>query len=147
MPLSRADIAALIPHAGPMCLLDGVVRWDATTIRCVTRTHSNPVNALRTDDGLSVLCGIEYAAQAMAVHGGLAGAVNERPRAGYLASVRDVVCHRQRLDDLDGDLIVDAERVMGDESRVVYEFALFGGGTEVLTGRATVILRVEGDET
>ena len=29
--LGRAGIAALIPHAGAMCLLDRVVAWDATS--------------------------------------------------------------------------------------------------------------------
>jgi predicted hotdog family 3-hydroxylacyl-ACP dehydratase len=147
MQLSRADIAEMIPHAGPMCLLDGVVRWDAATIRCITRTHGDPANAMRTDDGLSALCGIEYAAQAMAIHGCLTGAVDGRPRAGYLAGLRDVLCHRERLDDIDGELFVDAELLMGDESRVVYRFALLEGGSEVISGRATVILSVEADET
>jgi predicted hotdog family 3-hydroxylacyl-ACP dehydratase len=89
---------------------------------------------------LPAVCGIEYAAQAMATHGGLAGSTRGRPRAGYLASLRDVVCRRDRLDDLDGDLVVDAERVLGDEGRVIYEFKVWVGKLEVLSGRAAVVL-------
>jgi len=36
---NKAGIAALIPHAGPMCLLDAVLAWDMTTIACVASSH------------------------------------------------------------------------------------------------------------
>ncbi len=137
---SKADIARLIPHAGAMCLLDGVVRWDPAQIRCVSQTHRDPANPLCAGGRLPAICGIEYAAQAMAVHGGLAGAAGNKPRAGYLVSVRDVICRRSRLDDLEGDLIVDAVRLMGDQSRVIYQFTLRVGEFEVLSGRTTVVL-------
>jgi predicted hotdog family 3-hydroxylacyl-ACP dehydratase len=140
MRLTRAEIAGLIPHAGAMCLLDGVVHWDENRIRCVSRSHLDAGNPLRAGGRLPAVCGIEYAAQAMATHGGLAGSTRGRPRAGYLASLRDVVCRRDRLDDLDGDLVVDAERVLGDEGRVIYEFKVWVGETEVLSGRAAVVL-------
>jgi predicted hotdog family 3-hydroxylacyl-ACP dehydratase len=140
--VTRAGIAALIPHAGPMCLLDGVVSWDENRIRCVSGSHRDATNPLRVDGQLPAVCGIEYAAQAMAVHGGLAGNVPRRPRAGYLASVRDVICRRQRLDDLEGSLFVEAARVLGDGGRVIYEFRLWVGELEVLSGRAAVVLDV-----
>ncbi len=130
----------MIPHAGIMCLLEGVVFWDANKIRCISATHRDPHNPMRAGGELPALCGIEYAAQAMAVHGGLGGAVGARPKAGYLASLRDVICRRGRLDDLAGDLIVDAERLAGDGSRVMYRFNLRVGDVGVLRGRATVIL-------
>ena len=62
MRLSRAEIAELIPHAGAMCLLDGVLDWDASRIRCVSRGHRDAGNPLRVDGHLPALCGIEYAA-------------------------------------------------------------------------------------
>jgi predicted hotdog family 3-hydroxylacyl-ACP dehydratase len=138
--ISREAIAAMIPHAGSMCLLDGVLSWDAGRIRCLSRTHRDLDNPLRVDEKLPALCGIEYAAQAMAIHGVLAGDVGNRPRLGYLASLREVRCRRTRLDDLEGDLIVDAERLMGEESRVIYSFEVGVGDIEVLRGRAAVVL-------
>ena len=138
--MTKADIARLIPHAGAMCLLDGVVRWDSARIRCVSRTHRDLENPLRAAGQLPAMCGIEYAAQAMAVHGGLAGIAGGKPKAGYLVSLRNVVCRKRRLDDLEGDLIVDAEQLMGDQSRVIYQFMLRVGEVEVLSGRATVVL-------
>lgn len=130
----------MIPHAGSMCLLDRVVHWDAAKIRCTSKTHRDPGNPMRAGGQLPAVCGIEYAVQAMAVHGGLAGVGGGKPKAGYLASLRDVACRKNRLDDLEGDLIVDAEKLMGDESRVIYQFTLRVGEAEVLSGRATVVL-------
>jgi len=138
--ISREAIAAMIPHAGSMCLLDGVLAWDAGSIRCLSRTHRDRHNPLRVDERLPALCGVEYAAQAMAIHGVLAGNVGKRPRLGYLASLREVHCSRSRLDDLEGDLIVEAERLMGEESRVIYSFDVRVGDIEVLRGRAAVVL-------
>jgi predicted hotdog family 3-hydroxylacyl-ACP dehydratase len=140
MLLNRDRIERLIPHAGAMCLLEGVAHWDENRIRCVTRTHLDARNPLRADGRLPILCGIEYAAQAMAVHGGLVRDGGAKPRAGYLASVRDVSCARDRLDDLEGELVVEARRMMGDGERVVYQFRLVSGGKEVMSGRAAVVL-------
>jgi predicted hotdog family 3-hydroxylacyl-ACP dehydratase len=138
--LSKADIAGMIPHAGAMCLLDGVTEWDAAKIRCFSGTHHDTANPLRAGGQLAGWCGIEYAAQAMAVHGGLSGTIGGKPKAGYLVSMRDVACSAGRLDDLDGDLIVDAEQMMGDESLAIYRFTLRVGAVLVLRGRATVVL-------
>ena len=138
--ISREDIAGMIPHAGAMHLLDGVLSWDADRIRCLSRSQRDRQNPLRMDGRLSALCGIEYAAQAMAIHGVLAGNVSKRPRLGYLASLREVRCSRPRLDDLEGDLIVEAERMMGEESHVIYGFEVRVGDVEVLRGRAAVVL-------
>ncbi len=130
----------MIPHAGAMHLLDGVLSWDADRIRCLSRSHRDRQNPLRMDGRLSALCGIEYAAQAMAIHGALVGNVATRPRLGYLASLREVRCSRPRLDDLEGDLIVEAERMMGEESHVIYRFEVSVGDIEILRGRAAVVL-------
>ena len=64
-------IRELIPHAGTMCLLENVVELDDTSISCETCSHLDPRNPLRHKGHLSSLCGIEYAAQAMALHGAL----------------------------------------------------------------------------
>jgi predicted hotdog family 3-hydroxylacyl-ACP dehydratase len=140
MLIDRDAIANRIPHAGHMCLLHGVVEWDATTIRCIARSHRDADNPLRSRDRLHALCGVEYAAQAMALHGGLCGAAGQRARGGYLASVRDLVCHVERLDTFSGDLAIDAEKLLGDEHRVIYQFSVSSEGTELLGGRAAVVL-------
>ena len=138
--LARAEIARMIPHAGRMCLLDEVSAWDASTIRCLARSHRDAANPMRAGGELPALCGIEYAAQAMAVHGRLSSTIHSRPAAGYLASVSDVVCTVRRLDDLDAELVIEAEKLAGDDGRVLYRFALSSGPNEILQGKATVVL-------
>ena len=139
LPMDRAAIAALIPHAGPMCLLDSVVAWDSTTIACLASSHRMPGNPLSLDGRLDAVCGVEYAAQAMAVHAGLIRDVR-RPTAGYLASLRDVVCSVERLDLLAGDLLVTAKLLIGDATRVIYRFDLTCDAAAVLSGRAAVVI-------
>jgi len=54
-----------------MCLLDEVLSWNATRVQCRSSTHRDASNPLRNRGCLAAVCGIEYAAQAMAVHGAL----------------------------------------------------------------------------
>ncbi len=49
--------------------------------------------------------------------------------------------HRH-LDLLEPIFVVAAELLMGDEERVIYQFALECGGVELLSGRAAVVLEV-----
>ena len=44
--LDHAGIEALIPHRGPMCLLDRMTSWDATRIECVAVNHRDPRHPL-----------------------------------------------------------------------------------------------------
>jgi predicted hotdog family 3-hydroxylacyl-ACP dehydratase len=138
--LDRAWIAERIPHSGAMCLLDAVETWSDEAIRCVATSHLDPDNPLRSNERLAAVCGIEYAAQAMAVHGAVLASETQRPRAGFLASLRNVEMQVERLDTLDGPLIVEAERIGGDANNVLYSFALRCGDRLVMTGRAAVIL-------
>jgi predicted hotdog family 3-hydroxylacyl-ACP dehydratase len=127
-----------------MCLLSRVVDWNPERIHCEADSHRSPDNPLRAHGRLGIACGIEYAAQAMALHGALvaeaAGGLAATPRVGYLASVRGVHLHAARMDDLEGALAVVAERVMGDANNIVYNFQLEAGGHRLLSGRATVVL-------
>lgn len=140
MLANKAAIAKVIPHAGDMCLLDGVLECDTQRIRCISSTHRNTDNPMRCGNELPALCGIEYAAQAMAVHGMLGKQIDKKPRAGYLAALRDVSCDTMRLDTLSDDLIIDAEKLMGDETRVIYQFSIHAGTIKIMSGRATVVL-------
>lgn len=138
--LDHAAIVARIPHQGNMCLLDAVIDWSATAISCRAVSHTDPRNPLRAAGRLGAAAGIEYAAQAMAVHGALIANPDERPRQGYLASVRGVQLHVARLDDLPGELGVEAERLSGDSNNILYRFSVSHGGCCLLEGRAAVIL-------
>ncbi|MBK9955038.1 MAG: hotdog family protein [Rhodocyclaceae bacterium] len=138
--LDRRWIAAHIPHQGGMCLLDSVREWSAERIRCVSASHRRADNPLRADDRLGAACGIEYAAQAMAVHGALIAGEGKPPRQGYLASVRGVELNVDRLDDIEGPLDIEAERLAGDDENILYRFEVRADGRVLLAGRAAVIL-------
>ncbi len=138
--LDHAAIAARIPHQGTMCLLDAVLDWSATTISCRALSHTDPANPLRAAGRLGAANGIEYAAQAMAVHGALLAPADAPPRQGYLTSVRSVTLQVARLDDLPGELNVTAERLSGDSNHILYQFAISHAGRCLLEGRAAVVL-------
>ena len=141
--LGRSEIQALIPHSGDMCLLSGVTRWDATHIACTAQSHRNASNPLAHQGRVSALSGIELAAQAMAVHGGLTGAVSKRPRAGLLVSVRDVETRVKYLSDYAEDLQIEAEQLMAGGNSVTYSFRISAGAQELLSGRAMIVLDAE----
>lgn len=136
----RTWIAAHIPHQGSMCLLDHVEHWDAAHICCHASSHVDTANPLRAAGRLGVANGIEYAAQAMAIHGALLAGSDEAPRAGYLTSVREVTWHTTKLDDLAAPLVVEAERLSGSANTILYSFSLQAAGHTVLSGRASVML-------
>ena len=139
--LDEAGIARRIPHSGTMCLLERLESWDANAIHCTTTTHTRADNPLRTASGLLSPTLIEYAAQAMALHGGLLAVEGSEPSAGFLASARNVRLAVERIDDVAGALHVHAQRVSGDGSQILYEFAVKDGGARLLAeGRAVVVL-------
>lgn len=141
--IRHEELARLIPHTGAMCLIDSVVSWDQDAIRCQTTQHRSPANPLRSRGRLGAACGIEFAAQAMAAHGRLCAGPGGRPQHGYLASLRQVDCRCERLDTFAGDLIIDVERLAGDERQALYAFVLRSADVELLSGRATVILEAD----
>ena len=136
----KVDIAQLVPHAGSMCLLAEVLAWDENSIRCRAISHRDPANPLRSNGRLAAIIGVEYAAQAVAVHGGL-NASFSKPQSGFLAALRDIICSVDRLDTESGDLVVSATRVAAEGGRLLYDFRLEGGNRELLKGRLSVVLR------
>jgi predicted hotdog family 3-hydroxylacyl-ACP dehydratase len=127
-----------------MCLLDGVLEWDAQRILCRATSHRDPANPLRVAQALPAACGIEYGAQAMAVHGALLDAHGAPLRRGFLASVRAVRLRAARLDDVEGPLQVSAERLGGEDDHVLYAFSIAGDAGELVGGRAAVVLDAAG---
>ena len=139
--LDKNWIARHIPHQGRMCLLDRVESWNENGIVCRAVSHRAADNPLRAFDRLGAACGIEYAAQAMAVHGALlASPENTRARVGYLISVRGARLRVARLDDIADELDVHAACVTRSENNILYQFSVSAAGRLLLDGRATVVL-------
>ena len=124
-----------------MCLLDHVESWDSQRIQCRASSHRAADNPLRANGRLGAACGIEYAAQAMAVHGALlAPPDSSHARVGYLISVRGTQLHVPRLDDIAVDLLIEATCITRSENNILYEFRVSAAGRPLLDGRAAVVL-------
>ena len=127
-----------------MCLLHRVDAWDQQRILCRAISHRAADNPLRAYGRLGAVCGIEYAAQAMAVHGALqAPPDNPRARVGYLVSVRSTQLHVPRLDDIAADLLVEATCITRSEHNILYQFSIRAAGRLLLEGRAAVVLNAD----
>lgn len=136
--MNSPKVADLVPQRGAMCLLDEIVSFDARGVVCRAVSHLSPENPLRCDGRLPSIAGIEYGAQAMAVHGALQA--NGTAQAGMLAGVRALRCHARFLDDEPGPLTVRAERLVADGPRLLYSFSVEGAAAELVSGRIAVVL-------
>ena len=136
--MRNLTVATLVPQQGAMCLLDEILSFDERVVVCRTASHRSEANPLRCDGRLSVLAGIEYGAQAMAVHGALRA--HGTVQGGVLAGTRAVRCHARFLDDEPGPLTVRAERLVADGNRLLYAFVIEGANAELIRGRIAVVL-------
>ena len=118
--LSRAQIEACIPHAGSMCLLDRVERWDPACIVCRAASPAQG-HPLATAQGVPVVAAIEYAAQAAALHGALLDG-QRKVRQGLLARLTGVELVGDRLDAASGMLSIQAELLVRGASGCMYSF-------------------------
>jgi len=134
--LGRGWLLRHLPHQGAMSLLEEVTRWDESTLRARATSHRSPRNPLRRAGELPATAAIEYGAQAAAAHGSLA---SQAPSgAGMIASVRSVIFHVRRLDDIDGDLEIGAAQMGGAATGVLYRFEVSAAGRLLVEGRVTV---------
>ena len=140
--LGRDGIAALVPHAGAMCLWDEVIAWDETTIRLRAHNHRDPAHPLRSNGALRGLHLCEYGAQAMAVHGGLlARQAGGHAARGMLVALRSVDLHVGRIDGLPGALECEAIVIARSDDSQQYGFRISHAGTLLAAGRAAVMLQ------
>jgi predicted hotdog family 3-hydroxylacyl-ACP dehydratase len=139
--MTNIPVATLVPHQGSMCLLERVVEWDDRHVVLETATHRSPANPLLANGRLRSLHLCEYGAQAMAVHGGLRGSVTGvKPKPGMLVSLRAVRFTRDYIEDLPGELRVEAECLQADAGSLQYRFVVRHGETLLAEGRAAVVL-------
>src|ERR1700744_5899421 len=117
-----------------MCLLDEVLEWDGDRIPCRVTDHRAADHPLRLLGRLGAVAGIEYAAQAMAVHGALTRPAAATPVAGFLASVQEVLVLRPLLHDIGGVLLAGVVRRAGDSAGAAYEFELRSTQRALLSG-------------
>ncbi|MFK5913387.1 MAG: hypothetical protein QM484_03360 [Woeseiaceae bacterium] len=138
--ISHDELCSLIPHSDDMCLLDRVDFWDENKIVCYSNSHLLQTNPLRREESLSSVHLLEYAAQAMAVHGGL----HDRQQGtqmteGYLAALRDVDIDLCELDTIQTELRIEADKILSQGGNMIYTFSVLSEEKELVSGRATVV--------
>lgn len=138
--IEHDELCSLIPHSFDMCLLDRVDSWDQDKIVCYSNSHLLQTNPLRREERLSSVHLLEYAAQAMAVHGGL----HDREQGlqmteGYLAALRDVNINIIELDTLQAELKTEANKILSQGGNMIYSFTVSSADATLVSGRATVV--------
>ncbi|HWH41969.1 MAG TPA: 3-hydroxylacyl-ACP dehydratase [Usitatibacter sp.] len=136
----RAWIASHLPHRDGMCLLDEIVDWDVERLLARATSHRRADHPLRRQGLLPIAIAVEYGAQAVAAHGALLADDSRAPAAGYLASVRNVVFHAERLDDIEGALEIRVEAQGRGTGGMVYGFSVSGAGRVLAAGRVAIVL-------
>jgi predicted hotdog family 3-hydroxylacyl-ACP dehydratase len=144
--IKHDELCSLIPHSFDMCLLDRVEFWDSDKIICLSCSHLFQTNPLRREECLSSVHLLEYAAQAMAVHGGL----HNREQGlhmteGYLAALRDVTLNLCELNKLQTELRIEANKVLSQGGNMIYTFTVSTEGIALASGRATVVAISHGE--
>ncbi|MDH5601058.1 MAG: hydroxymyristoyl-ACP dehydratase [Gammaproteobacteria bacterium] len=139
-PIEHDELCSLIPHSFDMCLLDRVESWDENTITCYSHSHHLASNPLRRNETLSSVHLLEYAAQAMAVHGGLHDREQGiQMREGYLAALRDIKIELLDIQNLETELHIEATKILSQGGNMIYRFTVFAGENTLASGRATVV--------
>ena len=87
------DIASLVPHAGPMVLLDRVLAVDEESLSAEVTIRSDSLFC--TAQGVGAWVGLEYMAQAIGAYAGyLAYQRGEAVKVGFLLGTRRYDCVR-----------------------------------------------------
>lgn len=138
--LNRDAILDLIPHQGASCLLDECLSWTDSTLEATTRRHLDPDCPLRHNGRLGPVTASEIAMQAAALHGALTGSKGSAP--GYLAALRSLELHCNRLDDPRyGALLIRVTQDCAMADGFIYGFTVSAASGEALaTGSGTVML-------
>ncbi len=167
--MSEVQIDELLPHGGPMSLLDAVTSVSTDTIACESLSHQRKDNPLREDGSLHAVNLVEYAAQAMALHfaflsgATLTGVVAEdalpmpdraapdRDPAGpaprmSIAALRNLWFTGRDLAEVGGTITINARRQSHLDRGAIYEFVVSTaapgpglGGERLASGQITLI--------
>ena len=131
-------VRELVPHAGPMVLLDEVLAHDELATTCAVAIVAQEL--FREPDGsVPVWIGIEYMAQCIAVHAGLVqrAAGNLETQPGFLVGARGLRFHVERFPAEQRLLATARLRWAGSTNLVSFECELrdADGGSLLAEGR------------
>ena len=135
--MGMPDIRSLVPHAGPMVMLDRVISVDEDSLLAEVRIRSD---SLFCDaDGVGAWVGIEYMAQAIGAWAGYNARLRGEPiKLGFLLGTRRYECRRP-IFVLGSVLRVHARRVFQDENGLgSFECSIDSAEGRVATAIVTV---------
>jgi predicted hotdog family 3-hydroxylacyl-ACP dehydratase len=112
--MGMPDIRSLVPHAGPMVLLDRVISADEDSLLAEVRIRSDSLFC--NTDGVGAWVGIEYMAQAIGAWAGYTARLRGEPvKLGFVLGTRRYECSRP-IFTLGSLLRVHVLRVFQDEN-------------------------------
>jgi predicted hotdog family 3-hydroxylacyl-ACP dehydratase len=112
--MTLPDIRSLIPHTGPMVLLDRVVAADEENLCAEVRIRADSL--FFDGSGVGAWVGLEYMAQAIAAYAGFTARLRGEPvKLGFLLGARRYECSRPMF-ALGSVLHVHVRRVLQSES-------------------------------
>ena len=104
------DIRALVPHSGPMVLLDRIISVDGESVCAEVRIRQDSL--FYRDNGVGAWVGLEYIAQAIAAYAGYHAALRGKPvKIGFLLGTRRYECARSTF-ALGSVIMIRAKRVL-----------------------------------
>jgi len=133
-------IEALVPQAGPMCLLARVVEHALGHTVCAVDPGRSAL-LVASDGSLPAWLGLEYMAQCVAAHGGLVALARGEPaRTGVLIGARRVRFDVPRF-EAGRELHVRASHHRGERGLLAFDCEIRdarGGGPPLVHGRLNV---------
>jgi len=146
--MKKSQICQLLPHSGTMCLIDEIVSWDKEMLVAKTMSHTELKNPLNNEGSLNSIHGVEYAAQAMALHSALIKAEEitqtETETRGYLASVKNTnILQEYLFEKQDDDLIpllIKVFVLMAGSQGFSYQFEVLKDDKVYISGKITIFL-------
>ena len=137
--LNYREITQRLPHSGSMCLLNEVIEADSDSLTALASSHLDDDNPLRLEGRIATVNGIEYAAQAMAIHGSLLSSASlETPQAGYIATVRNIEMRTEFIPETGASLLIKVQQLMSNNNGFTYQFHIHCEQQELISGKITV---------
>ena len=136
--MKRCDYAIdqVLPHAGPMILLDEVAAYGDDRLEAAVEIRSD--SRFMRSEGLPAHVVIEYMAQACSAFSGIeALEAGRSPRVGYLLGTREFRAHRSWIGEGER-LAITADLVYRDEEMYVFDCKAVAGSDEIAFARLTV---------
>jgi predicted hotdog family 3-hydroxylacyl-ACP dehydratase len=139
--MSLPDIRAVLPHAGPMVLLDRLIAADAESL--CAEVAIRPDTMFCDGSGVGAWIGVEYMAQAIAAHAGYSASLRGDPvKIGFLLGSRRYVVTRATF-ALGSVLHVHVQRtLLADNGLGAFECRIVDAGDAAGEPAATATITV-----